>query len=204
LVWLQGSLVGPGESGYRPHYILDLINGKRYELIDLTWFPLSDGDFDEKNYEYFQTAEYIYVHHSRNKMIALASDFQNNQERNVIFSQSSLGTHSEGYENGELLVQLMENLQLKYEIIDLSLKYNSVPSPTGKYVVQYDGIYLSGTNTLFVDPKQNSLIYSFKSWYYDESGVVVQEVNPFLFTSPLFGSYYLLPTPILKLQLLSQ
>lgn len=99
----------------------------------------------------------------------------------------------------------MTNLGVNYEIADLSLQYTDVLSPTGKYVVRNDGIYLSGTNTRFVDPtytgRKNNLKDYFKSWYYDESAIVIQEVNTFLFTSPLAGSYFLIPTPILKLSL---
>ncbi|MBK7319346.1 hypothetical protein [Candidatus Villigracilis affinis] len=36
---------------------------------------------------------------------------------------------------------------MDYEIVDFSLYDADVPSPTGKYVVRGDGIYLSGTNT---------------------------------------------------------
>jgi hypothetical protein len=208
LVWLKGSLVGPSESGYRPHYILDLTNGERYELVNLTWSALDDGKFDIKNYSYFQSAGQIFLHHSENRIIALDFNFRKKLDNNVVFSQSSLGTYSEGHISGELLEDLMKELRLEYEIVDFSLDYSEIPSPTGKYVVHNDGIYLSGTNTRFVDPtytgRKNNLKDYFKSWYYDESAIVIQEVNTFLFTSPLAGSYYLIPTPILKLHLPEQ
>lgn len=102
LVWLEGSLVGPDDPNYRPHYILDLIDGQRYELLDLTWLPLKDSRFDPKYFSYFQSAEQVFIHHSKNKLIALSPDFRQYPERNVIFSQSSLGSIYEVYKNGEL------------------------------------------------------------------------------------------------------
>ncbi|MBK6648006.1 MAG: hypothetical protein IPG44_20060 [Anaerolineales bacterium] len=68
LVWLEGSLVGPYNPDYHPHYVLDLKEGKRYELLDLTWVPLKDGEFDVQNYSSFQSAERIYIHHGRNSL----------------------------------------------------------------------------------------------------------------------------------------
>ncbi len=43
LVWLEGSIEGPKDNNYRPHYILDLTNGQRYELLDLDWLPRLGG-----------------------------------------------------------------------------------------------------------------------------------------------------------------
>jgi hypothetical protein len=51
LVWLEGSLVGPDNPNYRPHYILDLTTGQRYELLDLDLLPrLDGGEFGPKNF----------------------------------------------------------------------------------------------------------------------------------------------------------
>jgi len=178
-----------------------LTNGRRYELLDLDLLPhLEGGKFDPKYYAYLQSAEQVFIHHKGNTLIALFSDFRTNQNGRVIFSGYAIAT-----ENGELLEKLMEALGVRYEIADFSLYYADVPSPTGRYVVRNDGIYLSGANTLVVTPqyagRRHNLKDYFKSWYYDESGVVVQEVATFLFSSPLFGSYYLIPTPVLKLRM---
>jgi hypothetical protein len=111
LAWLEGSLVRPDKPGYRPHYILDLTDGKRYEMLDLDALPRSEGGkFDPKNYAYIQSAQYIYIHHSKNTLVALSSDFRTNQNGRVVFSDSS-----------EELVQLIKNLNKDYEIIDYSL-----------------------------------------------------------------------------------
>jgi len=77
LVWLEGSLVGPDNPNYRPNYILDLTDGQRYELLDMTWLPLLNGNkFDPKYFAYFQSAEQVFIHHTENRLIALAPDFR--------------------------------------------------------------------------------------------------------------------------------
>lgn len=206
LVWLEGSLVGPDDPNYRPHYILDLIEGKRYALLDLDLLPrLEGGKFDPKNYTYFQSAQYIYIDHEKNTLIALSSNFRQQPGNSAIFSEFSLGIQSEPHQDGARLDALMQNLGLEYITIDLSLEYTDVHSPMGNYTVRYDGIYDLVTNSIIMTPqyagRNHSLEYFFKGWYYDETGIVVQEVEPFLFTSPILGSYYLIPKPVLKLLL---
>ncbi|MBX3035698.1 MAG: hypothetical protein KF758_02185 [Anaerolineales bacterium] len=204
LVWLEGSSSRPGSSGYRPHYILDLTDGKRYELLDLTWLPLKDNKFDPKNYTYIETAEQVYLHHTKNRVIALTYNFRENPENNVIFSQSSLGG-SPTTENGRLLERLLRELEINYEVIDLSLQYADVPSPNENYVVSNNGIYTLGTNTLIVPVeftgRKNSLRNYFKSWYFDEHGIIVQEVTDYLINSPLLGTHFPIRAPILKVNL---
>ena len=64
LVWLEGSNFSQPESpGYMPHYILDLTNGRRYEMLNLNLLPrLEGGKFDTKYYSYFQSAEQVFIH----------------------------------------------------------------------------------------------------------------------------------------------
>ena len=77
LVWLEGSSGPPGDIDYRPHYILDLTDGQRYELLDLTWLPrLEGGKFDPEYFAYFQSAEQVFIDHTENRLIALAPDFR--------------------------------------------------------------------------------------------------------------------------------
>ena len=204
LVWLEGAWE-PDDPGYRPHYILDLTDGKRYELTDLDRLPRLDGNkFDPQYYAYFQTAEKVFIHHSKNNLIALSPDFRQHPERNSILSQNAL-SQKPNPNKGELLEQLMKNLGLAYEIADLSTtRYADIPSPMGKYVVRNDGIYLSGTNTPVVTRQYTGgrfLGGYFKGWYYDESGVVAQEGTTFLINYSLFGPFIPVPTPILKLHL---
>lgn len=206
LIWLEGSLVGPDEPNYRPHYILDLTNGKRYELLDLDILPrLEGGKFDPKNYAYFQSAQYIYINHKKRTLIALPSNFREQLGKGIIFSESSLGIQSESHQDGAQLGVLMQKLGLNYITVDLSLEYTDVPSPTGIYTVKYDGVYEIKTDSIIMTPQYAGRNYSlkdyFKGWYYDETGLVVQEVEPFVFSHPFLGSYYLIPKPILKLQL---
>ena len=204
LVWLDGSLVGPDNPNYRPHYILDLTDGQRYELLDLTRLPrLEGGKFDPKYYAYFQSAEQVFIDQSENTLIALSPDFRQHPEGNVIFSHYSLDSGSSA-ENGKLLEQLMKDLGVDYEIVDLSLKYTDVPSPTGRYIIRNDGIYLSEMNTPVVTREYTGKRFIgdyFVSWYYDESGIVVQGRGYDLITLPGTSSFYYIPSPVLKLRL---
>lgn len=206
LIWLEGSLVGPYNPDYQPHYVLDLKEGKWYELLDLKWVPRKeDGKFNIQNYSYFQSAENIYIDHERGILIALSPDFRNRPGESVVFHESSLGIEEEEHQSGTQLDTLTQNLGLTYITVDLSLEYTDVPSPTGRYTVKDDGIYELSTNSKIMTPQYAGRNYSlkdyFKGWYYDETGIVVQEVEPFLFSHPFLGSYYLIPKPVLKLQL---
>jgi len=199
LVWLEGSLVGSNNPDYRPHYILDLTDGKIYELLNLFRLPTKDGKFDTIYYEYFQSADKVFIHHRKNVVIALSSSLS--EDINVIFFQSSLGTRSEGYKNGELLEQLLKDLSVNYEIIDFSLYDTYIPSPTNKYIARfdgiYDGIYIVETNEQVID----GIFNYFKSWYYDDSAVIVQGGGDYLLTLPGISSVYYIPSPVLKLKL---
>lgn len=206
LVWLEGSLVRPGEPNYLPHYILDLTDGKRYELLDLDVLPrLEGGKFDSKNYSYFSSAQYVYINHKKRTLIALPANFRQQPGKSVIFSEFSLGIQSEPDQDGARLEAIMQDLRLEYITLDLSLEYTDVPSPTGRYTVRKDGVYDLKTNSIIMTPQYAGRNYSlkdfFKGWYYDETGLVVQEVEPFLFSQPFLGSYYLIPKPVLKLPL---
>ncbi len=204
LVWVEGRFSPPGDIDYRPDYILDLTDGQRYELLGLNWLPLKDGKFDPKNYAYFQAAEQVFIHNTRNRVIALSPDFRQNPEGNVVYYKSFFNAEKRN-ENEEVLEKLMKELGVDYDIVDFSLHYTDVPSPTGRYVVRDDGIYLSGTNTLVVTPqyasRRHNLIDYFRSWYYDESGVVVQGAGYDLIHIGAWASYYYIPNPVLKLRL---
>jgi hypothetical protein len=205
LVWLEGSLVGPDDPNYRPHYILDLIEGKRYALLDLNLLPRLEGRrFDPKNYAYIQNSDSVYIHHSDNTLIALSSNFRESLDERVILSQYSLPSGATS-EPGETLEQLLHKLGLKYEIIDLgTTRYKDIPSPTGKYVVRNDGIYLAGTNVPAITREYTGGLFMggyFKGWYYDESAVVVQENSKYLFSTTLGPRFFLIPSPLLVLTL---
>ena len=173
-VWLEGSLVRPGKSGYRPHYILDLVDGKRYELLDLDTLPrLEGGKFNPKNYIYIQSAQYIYIHHSKNTLIALSTDFRTNPNGRVVFSDPA-----------EELVQLAKSFNINYEIIDFKLNDTDVLTETNQRI-----------------PVNAGMFGYFRGWYYDESGVVVQDSGDYLLTLPGISNVYYIPSPILKLNL---
>jgi hypothetical protein len=187
LVWLEGSLVRPGKSGYRPHYILDLTDGKRYEILDLDTLPLLEGGkFDPKNYAYIQSAQYIYIHHSKNTLVALSDDFRTNSSGRIVFSDSA-----------EELIQLVKNFNMDYKLMDFRLYDADIPSPTNKYVARFDGIYLARTNQKITGGMYNY----FRGWYYDDSAIVVQGAGYYLLTLPGTSSIYYVPSPILKLNL---
>lgn len=163
LVWLEGSGSKLGSPSYEPDYILDLTDGKRYEVLNLGLLPrLERGKFDPKNYAYIQAAEQIFIHNREDTLIALSSDFRTNQNGRV-----SLSLYSNSSENGAVLEQLMKNLGLDYEIVDFSLRYADVPSPTGKYFIRNDGIYFSNTNTIAIEYKSG-----FLGWYFDDSSLI--------------------------------
>ncbi|HRK89188.1 MAG TPA: hypothetical protein PK152_08645 [Anaerolineales bacterium] len=193
LVWLRGSYGDPDRNGYRPHYVLDLTNGKRYELIDLNELPLKDGRFDPKYYEYIKSADHVFLHHRMQSVIGLSSDLE--RGGNVIFRKSSLDTE----EWGERLENLLKELGIKYEIIDFSLYHTNIPSPENKYYAGFDGIYLMETNQRI--PVNAGMFGYFRGWYYDESGVVVQDSGDYLLTLPGISNVYYIPSPILKLNL---
>ena len=200
LVWLESGVTDPNDPNYRPHYILDLTDDQRYELTDLDRLPRLEGNkFDPQYYAYFQSAGQVFLHHTEYTTIALAPDFRQHPEGNVIISEGSLGlvTYSE---KGKLLEQLMKDLGVAYEIVDLSTtRYADIPSPTGKYVVRSGGIYLSGTSTPVVT--RQYMGGRFKGWYYDESGVVVHDPGHNLLLVPGGGGIFYIPDPVLKLHL---
>jgi hypothetical protein len=193
LVFFNGYLK-PGDTGYIPHYILDLTDGKKYELFDLSWMPLKDGKFDTQNYEYIKSAEHVYYHPEENVVIALAPNFRQNPKQNVIYFEPSLE-------------QLLNGLGVNYELVDYSLRYADVPSPTGKYVVRRDGIYLSETNTLIITRHNvdghNYFDGYFEGWFYDESAVIVHGgIAGYLYHDPITaGVSHPVPLPVLKLLL---
>jgi hypothetical protein len=206
LVWLEGGSIwdGPDDPNYIPHYILDLTDGKRYELLDLEWLPLKDGKFDPQYYTYFQSAEQVFIDHKNDRLIALAPNFRQHPEKNVTIHGLSLvhglSFNEERYDaSRNFMEQLMKDLKVNYEVVDFSLYYTDVLSPTGRYIVRDDGIYLSGTNMPIVT---HYMEYYFKGWYYDESGVVVQADPTDLYIAPFGGGRgFPVPHPILKLRL---
>ena len=187
-----------------PNYIIDLHDGQRYDLINLNQMPPLEGyKFDPKYYAYFQSAEQVFILQGHNKVIALSSDFRQNPDRNVIYF---LPSGSGAFGDGKNLEKLMNDLGVKYKIVDFAYPYlydTDLLSPTGKYIVRDDGIYLSETNTVAV---RHSMKYSFRGWYYDESGVVINkrgyyliDLGPGLETSGF--QYFYLPGPTIKLRL---
>jgi hypothetical protein len=188
LAWLRGRTAPPGGTGFStiPHYILDMTNGQRYELLDITYFPrLEGGKFDPKYYVYFQSAEMVFIHNSENVLIALSPDFRTNPNGRIIF------TH-----DPKALEKLMQGLGIRYEAVDLSLRNAEVYSLTGKYFIRYDGIYLSETNTLVVENRMD-----FVSWYFDESGIIARHGGRNLISLPGGGGLLYVPPSIIKLRI---
>jgi hypothetical protein len=206
LVWLEGSGGMPSNtSSFRPHFILDLKDGRRYEVFDLTWLPRqANGYFDPKYYSYFQSSNSFFIHHSKNYLIALSPDFRASPDKLVILSQYALESGG-GVEHGKILEQLLNKLGAEYEIIDIETTlYKDIPSPTGKYILRNDGVYFSGSDVPFVTREYIGGLFmggNFKGWYYDESGVVFKQDGYFLISHSLLGSYFSVPRPILKLNL---
>lgn len=202
LVWLKGSAsAGPGAPRYRPNYILDLTTGKRYELLNLGLLPrLEDRKFDPKNFSYIESADLIFIHHYYGAMIALPSDFRQQPENAAILYENVIESDSD-MPNGKPLEQVANDMGLDYEVVDFSVSRTEVPSPTKKYVVRSDGIYLAGTNQLV---QGAGMPIYFRGWYYDDSAVIVQGGGDYLFTFPGISTVYYIPSPVLKLNLPSE
>lgn len=202
LVWLKGSAsAGPGAPRYRPNYILDLTTGKRYELLNLGLLPrLEDRKFDPKNFSYIESADMIFIHHYYGALIALPSDFRQQPENAAILYENVIESDSD-MPNGKPLEQVANDMGLDYEVVDFSVSSAEVPSPTKKYVVRSDGIYLAGTNQLV---QGAGMPIYFRGWYYDDSAVIVQGGGDYLFTFPGISTVYYIPSPVLKLNLPSE
>lgn len=198
LIWLEGSPGGLSNPLYTPHYILDVTNGRRYELTDLTAWS---GQPKPPDYvPYFQSAEKVFIHHAYNRAIALPAGFPENSEAGVVLYESQLNSETE-FENGEALEFIMKDLGVKYENIDYSLRYVDVFSPTGKYFANREGIYLSNTNSLIPTPEY--IMYRFVGWYYDESGIVYNAYGR-CYLSIFASCLYEIPGNVLKLNLPAQ
>jgi hypothetical protein len=194
LIWVMRRW-NPGDTFYSPDYVLDLTDGQRYELLDLMSLPrLEDGKFNPDNYSYIQSADRVFIDFSQDRLIALSTDFRTNQSGRVILDGHII-------DHGEFLLKLVKSLGMDYENVDSSRggPESNKPSPTGKLFVRNNGIYLSRTNALFdVIPYS----YYFRSWYYDESGVVIHDnYGTYWIMTQFFGKYYHLSYPVLKLRL---
>lgn len=203
--WIHGSAVGPGKNGYRSHYVLDLADGQKYELVNLTRefnTILDNGEINPNLFPYFTEAERVFISYERNAIIALAPNFHQNPKRNVYFNQSSLGQGADP-ENGELLVKLLKELGVDYEVIDFSLRYVEVPSPMGRYVIRNDGIFFLGSDIPVITDEYIPLVYirAFNGWFYDDSGIISAQPNYFYFPNNFLLEQLNLPRPILKLSL---
>ena len=198
LVWIRGSGTPPESALYRPNFILDLTTGKRYELLDLGLLPrLEDRKFDPKNFSYIESADSIYIHHYYGALIALPSDFRESPGNAVILYEYPLSADII-FPSGTLVEQVANDLGLDYEVVDFSISSAEVPSPTEKYIVRSDGVYLAETNQLV---RGAGMPIYFRGWYYDDSGVIVQGGGDYLFTFPGISTVYYIPSPVLKLNL---
>lgn len=197
-VWLEG-YGNPTYPDYRPSFVLDLITGKRYELVDITKWGEGAGPKSEYD-PYFQSAEKIFLHHGRNRAIALLHGFMTTSTTGVILYLSGQEAKS-----GQILQMYLEGLGVEYQIIDYSLENVEVPSPSGKYVATGDGIFLAGLDTSLLPAAYNSYPNrwgpgDFISWYYDDSGVVYTQ-GEYYYYNGLLSSRFRIPRPILKLNL---
>ena len=197
-VWLEGYGTIPTTPEYRPGFILDLNTGKRYELVDITKW--GEGGEPKSEYDpYFQSAEKVFLHHGRNRAIALPHGFMTTSTTGVILYMSG-----QEAESGQILEMYLEGLGVEYQIIDYSLENVEVSSPSGKYVATGNGIFPIGSDTSL--PAANNdypniwIPGDFISWYYDDSGVVYTQ-GAYYYYNGLLSSRFRIPRPILKLNL---
>lgn len=190
-VFLNSELVWDSTPAYPDYlpYILDITTGKRYEVVDITKWGEGAGPKSEYD-SYFQSAEKIFLHHRWREAIALPRGFMTTS-----MTGAYLFMAGEETKPGQSLELYFEDLGVEYQIIDYSLDNVEVPSPLGKYVATRNGIFLTGSDTLFRWVPGN-----FISWYYDDSGVVFTQ-GEYYYYNGLFSSRFRIPRPILKLNL---
>lgn len=185
LVWLEGRKWLSREP---VEYVLDLNTGKRYELLNLGSLPrLPSGKFDTKNYTYIQSAQYVFLDHEKNIIIALSSDFHTNPSGRVFLSGIPLGDT-----RGESFVPLMGDLGVNYEIVPVNSGYADTYSPLEKYYLHNGSVHRSDTGAVV----SKGLL----SWYYDDSGVVLGNELDCVIPVPESCMYHVLG-PIFKLKL---
>lgn len=207
LVWLEGE--GGEYNDYYPYYVLDITDGQKYKLVDLSSKFNSNAilENDKVNPDlllYFTEAEQIFFIDQHNVIIALSPNFRQNLERNVHLGLDVLW-QEDTLPDGDLLLEFLKNLQVDYKIIDF---YNHIDyaeeipeilSPTGKYVVRNDGIYDADTNMpIILDYTSGVDIDDFVSWYYHEHSIVIALRR---YSYETFPWLFLLPRPVIKLNL---
>ncbi len=201
-IWLVG-YGNPTYPDYRPSFVLDLITGERYELVDITKWGEGAGSKSEYD-PYFQSAEKIFLHHGRNRAIALPHGFMTTSTTGAILYMSGQETKP-----GQILEMYLEGLGVEYQIIDFSMSlrlgYVEVPSFSGKYVAKQSGIFSTGSDTSLLPDEYNRHptrwdTGDFFGWYYDDSGVVYTQ-GEYYYYNGLLSSRFRIPRPILKLKL---
>jgi len=157
---------------------LDLTDGKRYELLDLDWLPrLERGKFDPENYKYIRSAEQVFIHHSKNSLIALSANFVLTRMQELSFPEFTCIIQAM-VTSWRVLEQLMRDLGIKYHIVDFSLQYANVPSPNGRYFISNDGIIFP-KQTPCCDAQDGIL---FRRLVLYGSGIVFRDIGYYLIT----------------------
>jgi hypothetical protein len=173
----------------KPNYILDLTDGQNYELLNLRQYCCDNNKCCENNglnpiiYSYIQPADRVFIDPSADILIALTKDFRTNQSGRVILSGNII-------DDGEFLLELAKSLDIDYVEANSSRPRSNMPSPTGAFLYRelvFEGVPYS---------------YNFKSWYYDDSGVVIHsDDGTYWILTQFLGDYYHLSLPVLKLRL---
>jgi hypothetical protein len=174
----------------KPIYILDLTDGQKYELLNLTSRSrVENGNLNSVVYSYLQSADRFFIDRTSPLLIALSTDFRTNQNGRVILA----GNISD---DDEFLLKLVKSLEKDYVEVDSSRRgpHSNMPSPTGAFL--YRDLRLEGVR----------YSYRFRSWYYDDSGVVIHDDYGTYWLQPRFlGEYgwnfYHLSLPVLKMYL---
>lgn len=197
-VWFEGYST-PAYPDYEPDFILDLTTGKRYELVDITRWGEGGGPKSEYDH-YFQSADKIFLHHGRNRAIALPRDFITGSTMGVYLFMFEQETKA-----GQSLEMYFEELGVNYQVIDFSLIYADIPSPSGKYVAKGSGIFSLRSDISLLPVEYDGYAISwgpgdFISWYYDDSGVVYTQ-GAYYYYNGLLSSRFRIPRPVLKLNL---
>ena len=148
VVLLVGMMAPPGIANVKPYQIFSLSDGMQYPLIDIgaqinVYSP--DGSLNPELVNYFQTADRVFVYRDWNVAVALAPNFSQHPDRNVILHQSYINAgpdQPDFQDNGQFLDEFLKTINVEYQVVDVKLINGEIPSPLSTYVIRSDGVYI--------------------------------------------------------------
>jgi len=136
------------ESGLE-YYIVDRTTGKQYHIRKFAYWQSGAYINGQANLnllvEALREAKYVFFRDYDGTLVALASDFQNQLDRNFFLPRSNFP----GREDNRVEQFLQEN-NITYQTILVGFPGEAL-SPNGRFVARSDGIYLVETDQKIVD-----------------------------------------------------